>query len=143
MTVSAILAEKGRSIVSVSIDRSLTQVCDVLAKRRIGAVVVLDAAGGLAGILSERDVVRALASDGPTALDRPVTTYMTRAVQTCAPQDAVSQVMERMTAGRFRHLPVLEGGVLVAVISIGDVVKHRIAQAERDAADMRTYIHTA
>lgn len=142
MTVSAILAEKGRSIVSVPTDRTLAQVCDVLAGRRIGAVLVLDPTGGLAGILSERDVVRALAHDGPAALDRPVTAYMTHAVQTCTPQDSVGEVMARMTAGRFRHLPVFEHGVLVAVISIGDVVKHRIAQAEREAEEMRTYIHT-
>lgn len=143
MTVSAILAGKGRTIISVPESRTLTQVCAVLAERRIGAVVVLDPAGRLAGILSERDVVRALATDGPAALERPATAYMTRAVQTCTPQEPVSAVMSRMTMGRFRHLPVLEDGVLVAVISIGDVVKHRIAQAEQEAADMRSYIHTA
>ncbi len=143
MTVSAILAGKGREIISVKEDRTLTQVCAVLAERRIGAVVVLDGAGGLAGIFSERDVVRALAKDGPLSLERPVAEYMTRAVQTCTPQEPVSTVMSRMTAGRFRHLPVLENGSLVAVISIGDVVKHRIAQAEQEAEDMRSYIHTA
>lgn len=143
MTVKSILAEKGRSVVSAAAGDKVETVCGVLAGKRIGAVVVLEGEGAIAGIFSERDVVRALARDGVRALAEPVESYMTRSVQTCSEDETVADVMARMTAGRFRHLPVVEGGRCVAVVSIGDVVKHRIAQAEREAEEMRTYIHMA
>lgn len=143
MTVKSILAEKGRSVVSATAGDTVAAVCAVLADRRIGAVVVLEAEDAIAGIFSERDVVRALARDGARALTTSVSTYMTRAVQTCTEEETIAEVMARMTVGRFRHLPVVEDGRCVAVVSIGDVVKHRIAQAEREAEEMRTYIHMA
>jgi CBS domain-containing protein len=143
VTVHAILAEKGRTIVTARPEQTVGAVCHLLAEKRIGAVLVLDAGDRIAGILSERDVVRALARDGAAALERPVSGYMTRSVQTCSPHDTIAEVMAWMTTGRFRHLPVVEDGRLIGVVSIGDVVKHRIAQAEREAEEMRTYIHTA
>ena len=143
MTVSAILAEKGNAVVTVSPGTALGEICDILAERRIGAVIVTDPAGCIAGILSERDVVRAVSRDRTAALARPASDFMTQTVQTCAPRDTIAEVMAWMTAGRFRHIPVVEGGRLIGIISIGDVVKQRIAAAEREAEEMRSYIHTA
>jgi CBS domain-containing protein len=115
----------------------------LLSRHRIGAVVIRGAGGRLAGILSERDIVRAIAEDGAEALQRPVSQVMTRDVVTCAEHDTCAEIMERMTARRFRHLPVLRDNTLVGLISIGDVVKQRVDEIERDAEAMRDYIRTA
>lgn len=143
MTVSRILKGKGSSIVSVTGDQTVEVVCGLLSGNKIGGVVVVDASGGLAGIFTERDVVNALAREGTDAFTRPVSSYMTRDVETVGLDATVASVMARMTAGRFRHMPVVEGGRLVGLVSIGDVVKHRIAEAEREADEMRTYISMA
>jgi len=140
VTVAAILGQKSHSIITAQAEETLKGVCGLLASHRIGAVVVTDGTGGIAGILSERDIVKAMARDGSAALDRPTADYMTRAVKTCGPSDTIADVMAWMTEGRFRHLPVMEGGRLVGVVSIGDVVKHRIAAAEQEAEMMRSYI---
>ena len=106
-------------------------------------MVIRGAGGRLAGILSERDIVRALSEHGAEALELPVGQIMTRDVETCGEDDSCASIMERMTAGKFRHLPVLRGGKLAGLISIGDVVKHRVDEVERESEAMRDYIRSA
>lgn len=143
MTVKAILDAKGRDVVSIASERTLREAAELLAERRIGAVVVLDGSGRIGGILSERDIVRAVARDGASALDMAVSVAMTAKVRTCRESHTVNEVMQIMTQGRFRHLPVEEGGSLVGIVSIGDVVKRRIEDVEREAEQIREYIATA
>lgn len=143
MTVQAILVQKGRQVVTMGPKQSLREVCETLAAHKIGAVVLIDAQGGIAGILSERDIVRALAAEGARALDEPAEAYMSSKVVTCGESETTDRVLARMTEGRFRHMPVLRGERLIGVISIGDVVARRIALAEQEAAQMRAYIATA
>jgi CBS domain-containing protein len=143
MTVSMILAAKGRDVVTIEPNASLADAAKLLAEKRIGALPILGADRRIVGILSERDIVRALAERGASALDEPVSAAMTRRVSTCNENETVSNIMERMTAGKFRHVPVVDQGRLVGIVSIGDVVKHRLLQMERDAAAMRDYILTA
>ena len=143
MFVKNILGEKGREVISISSDATLSEATRLLARRRIGAIVVRDESGALTGILSERDVVRAVAEESVTALARPVSVYMTRAVATCSETDSIEDLMEMMTIGRFRHLPVLENDRIVGMISIGDVVKTRIAETVQEAASLREYITAA
>ncbi len=143
MLVKHILGDKGREVVAISADATLSEAARLLARKRIGAVVVRDAAGALAGILSERDVVRAVAEGSVTALARPVSMYMTRAVATCTEGDTVQDIMEMMTIGRFRHVPVLDNGMVAGIVSIGDVVKTRIEETVREAASLREYITAA
>jgi len=140
VTVAAILGQKSHSIITAQAGETLKGVCALLASHRIGAVVITDGGEGITGILSERDIVKAVARDGGGALDRPTADYMTRTVKTCRPSDTIADVMAWMTEGRFRHLPVVDGGRLVGVVSIGDVVKQRIATAEQEAEMMRSYI---
>ena len=142
MTVSAILAGKGRDVVTIGGGASVTEVVSLLAVKKIGAVVVVDE-GRIAGIVSERDVVRAMAAEGAAGLSRIVSSIMTRAVVTCSEGETIDGVMSRMTRGRFRHVPVVTNGHLSGIISIGDVVKARIEQVEREAEEMRAYIATA
>lgn len=143
MNVDQILTHKGRSVVTVDPDRSLGEVAQLLAARRIGAVVVSDAAMTVLGIVSERDIVRALAEKGPAVLTDEASRHMTSKVVTCTGHAAVHEIMELMTDGRFRHVPVVEGGRLVGLVSIGDVVKHRLAEVETEHRAMRDYITTA
>jgi len=143
MTVARILAEKGRSVVTVEPQRTLDEAIHLLAEKRIGAVVVSDADGAVLGILSERDIMRALAQQGAGALDALVSAHMTAAVVTCTRDTSVEDVMHLMTDGRFRHVPVLEAGRLAGLISIGDVVKRRIAAVEAEHQAMRDYITMA
>ena len=143
MTVSLILKRKGGDIVTVRPDTALASVGQTLAERRIGAVLVTDAGGGVAGVLSERDVVRALAGHGAKALDMPASAFMTAEVVSAAPHDTIEHVMETMTVGRFRHVPILDGGRLVGIVSIGDVVKRRIDDAEHEAQALRDYVTQA
>jgi len=143
MTVSTVLSEKGRQVVTIEPGASLADAAKLLAERRIGAVLVLGADRRLVGIISERDIVRALAARGPAALDEPVSQTMTRRVETCNEGETIGSIMERMTAGKFRHMPVVDQGRLVGIVSIGDVVKHRLQEMERESAAMRDYILTA
>jgi len=142
MTVMRILNEKGGDVETAEPAARLSEIAGTLAGRKIGAVVIMEN-GRLAGILSERDIVRAVARDGIAALERPAKDYMTRKVVVCGHQETIHDVMQKMTAGRFRHLPVVENGKIVGIVSIGDVVKRRIAEVEQEARDMREYIATA
>ncbi len=143
MHVAAILKVKGRAVETVKPDETLTEVVRRLVAHRIGAIVVCEAGSGVAGIVSERDIVRMIAAHGVDALQRPVRDAMTHAVTTCREADTIDELMSRMTEGRFRHLPVVENGNLVGIISIGDVVKHRVAEVELEASAMRDYISAA
>jgi CBS domain-containing protein len=122
---------------------SLSEAVRLLAQRRIGAVVVTGPDNRVAGILSERDIVRAMSERGPAALDDNVAAVMTRKVMTCTEAETVAAIMERMTAGKFRHLPVVEQGRLTGIISIGDVVKWRLEEIEGETNALREYIATA
>ena len=143
MTVAAILAEKGREVVTTTAAKTIADAVAVLAKRRIGALVVVEAGNRIVGILSERDVVRAIAGSGGEALKEPVASIMTRSVMTCGEGETINDVMTRMTRGRFRHLPVVSSGNLAGVISIGDVVKYRLHEIETESQALREYILTA
>jgi CBS domain-containing protein len=144
MTVSIILAAKGREVISIEPTATLRSAVAVLAKKRIGALVILGAGHRIVGILSERDIVRALAARGAQALEEPVSRTMTRKVSTCTDSETVAGIMERMTDGKFRHVPVVDQEQhVVGIVSIGDVVKHRLHEMERDSAAMRDYILTA
>jgi CBS domain-containing protein len=144
MQVRHILQDKGRDVFVIAPDATMAQAVQLLAERRIGVVIVKSAEGALAGILSERDVVRAMAADGSPALDRNVSIYMTKSVTTCREADMVNDLMEVMTNGRFRHVPVLDDDrALCGLISIGDVVKTRIAETLREADSLREYISAA
>ncbi|MCJ2011321.1 CBS domain-containing protein [Methylobacterium sp. J-076] len=143
MTVARILADKGTAVATVSPDKTLGDVIHSLAEKRIGALVVAHADGTVAGIVSERDIMRALARLGASALDAPVGDHMTAHVTTCNRSATTEDVMELMTNGRFRHIPVCEGGRLVGIVSIGDVVARRIATVEAEHQALREYITTA
>ncbi len=143
MTVKAILSRKGTDVVTVEPKASLTETVKMLASKRIGAVVVTGLDRRVIGILSERDIVRAIGERGPQVLDETVDSVMTRKVVTCAEADTVAAIMERMTAGKFRHLPVVEDGRLAGIISIGDVVKSRLEEIEKESEALKEYILTA
>lgn len=140
MTIAAILKTKGRDVVSIEPGRTVAEVAALLAARKIGAVLVLDAGRALLGIVSERDIVRALGDFGASTLEMKVEDLMTRELQTATCQTSVQQAMEMMTAGRFRHLPVMERGALIGLISIGDVVKTRIEQQEHEVDSLKAYV---
>jgi len=142
MSIRMILEAKGREVATVDPSATLEAAVQLLAARRIGALVALGEAGNVIGILSERDVVKVMAGEGTDALRRPVSGIMTTTVTLADEDMTVDEAMEIMTRGRFRHLPVCEdGGRLVGIISIGDVVKRRIEAAEEEAKQMRDYIH--
>jgi len=142
MTVRAILDSKGHHVQSVEPDAKLAAAIKLLGERKIGAVLVMSS-GRIEGILSERDIVRVLGDRGAGVLDEPVSAVMTRKVVSCKPADTVAAIMEMMTLGKFRHLPVLEGEKVVGLISIGDVVKWRVGEYEMEQAALRDYIKTA
>jgi CBS domain-containing protein len=139
-TVAAILRHKGTEIAHVAPTARIDEVSRILAEKRIGAVLVLDAAEQLLGIVSERDIVRALAANGARTLEMTAGQLMTRAIHTASPETTIPQAMTMMTAGRFRHLPVLEGRALVGIVSIGDVVKARIMEQETEVDSLRAYV---
>jgi len=144
MTVKAILSRKGNDVITIEPTVTLSAAVNIMAEHRIGALVVVAGADEqVAGILSERDIVRALAQRGPGALQEAVGQVMTRRVVTCTESDTVAALMERMTQGKFRHLPVVERGKLVGLVSIGDVVKHRLGEMEHESNALREYILTA
>jgi CBS domain-containing protein len=141
MTVRLILDGKGREVATASPSTSVGEACRMLAQRRIGALLVTGAQGRMTGIVSERDIVKALSEVGAAALDKPVSAIMTREVVTCSEADHVADVMRQMTSGKFRHVPVVdETGGLIGVVSIGDVVKHRLNELEAETHAMRDYI---
>jgi CBS domain-containing protein len=143
MNVKTMLALKGSHVTTIEPTATLEAAVAMLAKHRIGALVVLGADERVIGILSERDIVRALAELGAAALTTPLAQVMTRKVVTCDEAETVGGVMERMTTGKFRHVPVLEQDRLVGIVSIGDVVKHRLSEIEHESAALRDYIQTA
>ncbi|MDT7952333.1 MAG: CBS domain-containing protein [Acetobacteraceae bacterium] len=140
MVIAGILKNKGGVILSVLPQTSVADAVQTLAINRIGAVLVVAEAGELLGILSERDIVRSLAENGAGTLDRPASDLMTSNVITATPQTTVAEAMEMMTDGRFRHVPVIDGGKLVGLVSIGDVVKAKIAEAEHEVDSLRSYV---
>ncbi len=140
MTIAAILKHKGFDVASVRPDMPVSGVARLLAGRRIGAVVVQDGSEHLLGILSERDIVSAIAAHGADALDMTAGQLMTRAVQTATPRTTVEQAMGIMTAGRFRHLPVVEHGALIGIVSIGDIVKARMSQQDHEVDSLKAYV---
>lgn len=142
MTVRAILDTKGHHVEGVEPESLLSAAVKRLSERKIGAVLVMTN-GRIDGILSERDIVRVLGERGASALDEPVSSVMTRRVVSCRPSDTVGAIMEMMTVGKFRHLPVIEGGVVVGLISIGDIVKWRVQEYEKEQEALRDYIKTA
>jgi CBS domain-containing protein len=143
MTVKAILSAKGSEVVTIEPTAKLAAAANMLTERKIGALVVTGADHRVVGIVSERDIVQELAAHGAASLDSPLTDVMTRKVMTCSANDTISSVMERMTDGKFRHLPVVEQGRLLGIVSIGDVVKHRLQEMEREQSALRDYIQTA
>jgi CBS domain-containing protein len=143
MNVSSILAAKGGDVITIEPTATLAVAAALLTKKRIGALVIVGAGGRVAGILSERDIVHTIAERGRQALDEPLSQAMTREVATCEPDDEITSLMERMTDGKFRHMPVVKGGKLAGIVSIGDIVKQRVDEMERESEAMRGYIQTA
>ncbi|HET6198329.1 MAG TPA: CBS domain-containing protein [Acetobacteraceae bacterium] len=139
-TVAAILKHKGYRVTTVDPTMTIARVVDVLAEQRIGAALVTDRAEQLLGIVSERDVVRCLAANGAQTLEMTAGQLMTRALQVAHPETTVAEAMTMMTVGRFRHMPVVEGGRLVGLISIGDVVKARIMEQEDEVDSLKAYV---
>ena len=140
MTIAAILKIKGRNVVHVDPTTSIADVAAVLSGQKIGAVLVLDRAGSLQGILSERDIVHGIAANGARALEMTAAQLMTQNITTATPATRVDQAMAMMTTGRFRHLPVVDNGVLVGIISIGDVVKRRIEDQGHEVDSLKAYV---
>jgi CBS domain-containing protein len=143
MTVRAILSFKGRECETIAPDATLGEAAKVLTEKRIGALVITGPDRRIAGILSERDIVQSCARYGVGALQQPVSSAMTREVVTCTEDETIPNLMQRMTAGRFRHVPVVERSRLSGIVSIGDVVKYRVAELEREHEALREYIATA
>lgn len=142
MNVATILKAKGRAVSTARPDTSVLDVCAKLGTKKIGAIVIVGEHGRVAGIISERDVIRTLAERGGAALSLPVSEVMTRTVVSCHETTTLDELMGMMTQGRFRHIPVLDDEALVGIISIGDVVKHHIAEVEMEVSAMRGYLAT-
>lgn len=139
-TVAAILKHKGYSVTTIVPTATIRDVAALLSERRIGAVLVVDQARQLLGIVSERDIVRSLAANGERTLDMSAGQLMTRALQVAHPDTTVAEAMQKMTVGRFRHLPVVAGDALVGLVSIGDVVKARIMQQDTMVESLTAYV---
>jgi CBS domain-containing protein len=142
MTIARILAAKGRDVVTTQPHRTLAEVAEILVAKNIGAVVVADDQGSVLGILSERDIVRAVANRGTTLFNDAVSVHMTTDVITTTEDESVYAAMEKMTNERSRHLPVIRDEKLVGVVSIGDMVKHQLAECQYEHKAMREYIAT-
>jgi CBS domain-containing protein len=142
-TVARILGDKGREVLTTQPHHPLKDVIELLASKGVGAVVVSDAQMSVLGILSERDVVRVLARHGAAALGQPVSGFMTSKVTTVTREDSIEHLMQTMTEGRFRHLPVVENGRLVGIVSIGDVVKRHVNELDSERRALKEYIATA
>ena len=143
MNVKTILGAKGSDVICVEPTANLAVAAQLLSSHRIGAAVIRGAGGFIAGILSERDIVRALSEHGSAALELPVAQVMTRTVATCTEDESIASIMERMTSGKFRHMPVVNKGHLIGLVSIGDVVKQRVGEIESESEQLRDYIRTA
>jgi CBS domain-containing protein len=142
MTVRSILDSKGHQVLSVEPDAKLAEAVNILGGKKIGAVLVMSQ-GRIEGILSERDIVRVLSERGAAVLEEPVSGVMTRKVVSCRQSDTVAGIMEMMTLGKFRHLPVVEDGKVVGLISIGDIVKRRVQEYETEQEALQNYIKSA
>ena len=140
MSVAAILKQKGRAVTTATPTMTLMEVANILAAKRIGAIVIVGARGEVTGIISERDIIRALSQVGPDCLTQPVSQSMTKTVVTCQETDTLEELMAMMTARRFRHLPVVADEGLVGIISIGDMVKHHVTELKIEVAAMRGYV---
>lgn len=140
MFLEQILKEKGGEVYSIAESATLKECAELLDRRRVGAMVILNEGGGVIGVISERDIVRNLARMGPAALSCTVGEVMTRTVVTAKPRDTVESAMSRMTDRRIRHLPVVDGARMIGVVSIGDLVKWRIAEADAEVNAIRSYI---
>lgn len=140
MSVAQILAEKGSAVVTIESDKTISDAIALLNKHRIGAVVVVDTVGAVQGIFSERDVVRVVGQVGQEGLKLPIAERMTRKVATCTPSASLIDMLTMMTEGKFRHLPVVENGKLGGMVSIGDIVKYRLAQMEAESQALKDYI---
>jgi CBS domain-containing protein len=143
MHVKNILSAKGSHVISIEPTATVANAARTLAQHKIGALLVLGPDRRIIGILSERDVVRVLAEQGAAALAQPLAQVMTRKVFTCSPSETIGVIMERMTAGKFRHVPVVEQDQVVGMVSIGDVVKYRLQEMEHESAALRDYIQSA
>jgi CBS domain-containing protein len=143
MTVKTILAGKSKNVISIEPTATLASAVNRLSEHRIGALLVLGPDHRLVGILSERDIVRVLAERGAHALEEPLSQVMTRKVVTCSQSETISSIMERMTKGKFRHVPVVEQDQVLGIVSIGDVVNYRLHEIERESEALRDYIQTA
>ncbi len=143
MIVKNILSGKGDNVITIDPTAEVIAAVKPMAERGIGAVVVLGADQRIVGILSERDIVQALAEHGLAVLNESVSQVMTREVKTCSEDDTIGDLMGRMTAGRFRHLPVVQHGKLIGIVSIGDVVKSRVEEIDQETKSLREYIQTA
>lgn len=143
MIVKNILAGKGGNVVTIKPTADVIAAAKLMAEAGIGAVVVLGADNRIIGILSERDIVQALAEHGGAVLTEPVSQIMTREVKTCSEDDTIADLMGRMTSGRFRHLPVVQQGKLTGIVSIGDVVKGRVEEIDQETKTLRDYIQTS
>ena len=143
MSIEVILSGKGHDVVTIAPGKTVREAADTLHRHRIGAVVVTGADGALIGILSERDIVTALAREGGNALDNPVSRHMTHAVVTARESDSIEHVQERMTQGRFRHVPVVRDERVIGIVSIGDMVKHRLEAMEHESKALKDYIASA
>ena len=143
MIVNRILSLKGREVATIEPGRSLSEAARVLAERRIGALLIVDGDRPVTGIISERDIVRAVAMHGAKALDEPVSRFMTEKVVTCTGETSINDVMELMTQQKFRHIPIVESGRLSGIVSIGDVVKLRLEEVEAETQAIKEYIATA
>lgn len=143
MIVNHILSLKGREVATIDPGRSLSEAARALVERRIGALLIVDGQRPVSGIISERDIVRAVATHGARALEEPVSRFMTEKVLTCTGETSINHVMELMTQQKFRHVPVVEGDRLVGIVSIGDVVKERLGEVEAETEAIKEYIATA
>jgi CBS domain-containing protein len=143
MIVNRILSIKGNNVVSIEPDHTLGEAAKILSDRKIGALLVCDDQQPVSGIISERDIVRAISDYGAQALSEPVSRFMTERVVTCTTKTQINDIMEIMTREKFRHVPVVENGSLVGIVSIGDVVKLRLEEIEAEAQAIKEYIATA
>lgn len=142
MIISNILKVKGRNVTTARPDDRVQEIANRLAQKKIGAIVIVGDGGAVCGIISERDLIRVIAQHGVKALEMPVIDVMTKEVITCTEETSVDDIMELMTRGRFRHLPVVDKSGLVGIVSIGDIVKHHIAEVELEVSAMRGYFAT-
>ena len=142
MIIGQILKSKTRGVMTARPDDTVHEISLRLASRKIGAIVIVGDSGQVVGIISERDIIRLIAEHGAEALKMPVSSGMTRGVVSCTRSCTIEEIMDTMTRGRFRHLPVIEDDVLVGIVSIGDVVKHHTAEVELEVTAMKGYLAT-